>query len=111
MVEGQKPIQCQFHPGSPQVVELQIVCRVFKDCMFPFNLISDSAYVINALKVLEAAGPLKPASTVSALFQELQQLICNRTCGFYLLHIRAHTRLPGPLSASNDKVDSLTRQV
>ena len=111
MIEGKEPIQCQFTPGSPQVVELLIVCKVFKDCPFPFNLISDSAYVVNALKVLEAAGPLRPTSVVSALFQDLQLLICKRTCGFYPLHIRAHTGLPGPLSVGNAKVDLLTRQV
>lgn len=110
LVENQPPVQCQFHPGMPQVVELQIVVEVFKACPFPFNLLSDSAYVVSALKVLEAAGPIKQSGPVSALFGQLQLLIRGRTASFFPQHIRAHTGLPGPLSAGNAVVDAWTRQ-
>ncbi|XP_012872059.1 PREDICTED: endogenous retrovirus group K member 8 Pol protein-like [Dipodomys ordii] len=110
MVEAQRPVQHQFQPGVPQMVELKIVIKVFEACPFPFNLISDSAYVINALKVLEVAGPIKSSSPVGPLFQQLQRLIWQRKSCFYPLHIRAHTGLPGPLSKGNDIVDQWTRQ-
>lgn len=42
-------------------------------------------YVVNALKVLEAAGPIKSSSPVYSLFQQLQQLIWQRTLPFYLI--------------------------
>lgn len=110
VIEHQEPVRCHFQPGSPQIVELQIVIEVFKRCHFPFNLISDSAYVVNAVKVLEAAGPIKRSSTVCALLKELQDLIWHRTQRFYIQHIRAHTGLPGPLSEGNNIVDKLARQ-
>ena len=46
MVEGKDPVVRQYYPCTPQMVELQIVIEVIKDCDFPFNLISDSQYVL-----------------------------------------------------------------
>lgn len=63
LVLGQPVVQRQFAPGTPQVTELQIVLEVFTTFSCAFNLISDSIYVINALKILEVAGPIKPSST------------------------------------------------
>ena len=97
-------------PGTPLIDELQIVIEVFKACLFAFNLISDSAYVVKALQSLEVAGPIRPTSKVWALFQSLQQLILARKSKFFPQHIRAHTGLPGPLSEGNALVDALTRQ-
>lgn len=67
MVEGNDPVFHQFQPGSPQVVELKIVIEVLKQCSFAFNLLSDSLYVVNALKILETAGPIKPSSPIVSL--------------------------------------------
>ena len=67
MIEQHEPVLYQYHPGSPQVVECKSVIEVFKNCFFPFNLISDSAYVVNAVKILEVDGSIKPSSTLSAL--------------------------------------------
>lgn len=39
----------------------------------------------------------------------LQQLIWKRTAPFHILHIRAHSNLPGPLSLGTDIVDKCTR--
>ena len=55
MTDKQEPVMHQFQPGSHQIVELQIVVEVFKVYPFAFNLISDSAYVANALRILEVA--------------------------------------------------------
>ena len=105
MIEGKEPCLVQFTPGSPQVVELSIVVEVFKTCHFPFNLISDSSYVVNAMRVLETSGAFALSSTVCHLFQKLQQLIWSHSAPFHILHIRAHTNLPGPIATGNDVVD------
>lgn len=99
----------QYQPGSLQVIECKIVIEVFKNCLFSFNLNSDSPYIVNAVKILEVAGPIKPSSTLSALLQELQSLIWHRDQKFFIQHVRAHTGLPGPLSEGNDIVDRCTR--
>lgn len=92
------------------MVELKIVIEVFKACPFSFNLISDSSYVVNALRILESAGTIKSSSPVCSLFAELQQLIWLRKNNFYPSHIRAHSGLPGPVSKGNDIVDHCTQQ-
>ena len=75
-----------------------------------FNLISDSCYVVNALRHPECAGLIKPSSPVHALFTQLQLLLWQRKSPFFVQHIHAHTGLPGPLADGNDKVDLCTRQ-
>lgn len=109
MIECQEPVLCQYRPGSPQVIELKIVLEVFRNCPFAFNLLSDSLYVVNVVKILEVAGPIKVSSTISQLLGNLQALIWERDCKFFIQHIRAHTGLPGPLSEGNSLVDCCTR--
>ena len=109
LIEGCQPQLFQYQPGSPQVVELKIVLEVFKIMPSAFNLISDSQYVVNAITMLEATGPIKEGSTVYEILKELQSLIWKRDCKFYIQHIRAHTGLPGPLSEGNEIVDRCTR--
>ena len=83
--------------------------KVFKACPFAFNLLSDSSYVVNAVNILETAGPIKHNSSVGPDFRNLQDLIWARTEKFYVQHIRAHSGLPGPLTKGNALADSLTR--
>lgn len=82
-------------------MELSIVIKVFSNCHFSFNLISDSSYVVNAARLLETAGTLASSSTVHRLFEKLQQLIWDRSEPFHILHIRAHSNLPGPIASGN----------
>lgn len=97
---------------SAQLVELQAVIAVFSKLpTTPFNLYSDSAYVVNAVRTLETVPLIKPSSAASQLFATLQQLIVNRKHPFFIGHIRAHSGLPGPLSKGNDRVDQATRLV
>lgn len=84
MMDSSDPVKLQFSPGAPQQVELLIVVEVFRSCSFPFNLVSDSCYVVNALKHLECAGPIKASSPVHSLFVQLQLLICQ--CKYPFLH-------------------------
>ena len=109
MVEGKDPVVRQYYPCTPQMVELQIVIEVIKDCDFPFNLISDSQYVVNLVLSLEVAGQIKARSTIQALALQLQKLLWERRQPLYIGHVRAHSGLPGPLSRGNDIVDNCTR--
>ena len=108
LIESQQPVLRQYQPGAPQLVELQIVLEVFKNCPFSFNLISDSQYVVNMVKGLEVAGQIRSHSPIFELAATLQQLIWQRSTPVYINHIRAHTGLPGPLSTGNDVVDACT---
>ena len=64
LVQGSAPIILQFPPASPQVIELQIVIKVFELYSESFNLISDSQYVINALAILEVVGRVNLRSSI-----------------------------------------------
>jgi hypothetical protein len=80
------------------MVELQIVIEVIKDCDFPFNLISDSQYVVNLVLFLEVAGQIKACSTIQALALQLQKLLWERRQPLYIGHICGHSGFLGPLS-------------
>ena len=67
------------------MVELQIVIEVIKDCDFPFNLISDSQYVVNLVLYLEVAGQIKARSTIQAL--ALQKLLWERRQPLSIGHV------------------------
>lgn len=109
-VLGRDPVQFQFRPGTPQVTECLTVLEVFKAFQDEkFNLLSDSNYVVNAVRQLEAISDIKDRSTVAPIFEQIRQYILARDCQFYIGHIRAHSGLPGPLAAANANVDQLTR--
>ena len=64
VVNSQKPVLFQYNPGTPQLTECKIVLEVFKAFKESFNLVSDLAYVVNAVRALEIAGPIRPTSPV-----------------------------------------------
>ena len=109
VVNSQKPVLFQYNPGTPQLTECKIVLEVFKAFKESFNLVSDSAYVVNAVRALEIAGPIRPTSPVCTILLELQKLIWKRTHKFFIQHIRAHSTLPGPMAERNALVDTSTR--
>ena len=86
MVEGKDPVVRQYYPCTPQIVELQIVIEVIKDCDFPFNLISDSQYV-NLVLSLQVVGQIKAHSTIQALALQLQKVAVGKTPNHYILDI------------------------
>ncbi|XP_012892228.1 PREDICTED: endogenous retrovirus group K member 11 Pol protein-like [Dipodomys ordii] len=97
---------------SAQLVELFAAITVFdkyKDS--PFNLYSDSKYVVGALQTLEMVPIIQPTTPTFQMFSELQKLIRQRSTPFYVGHIRAHTGLPGPLAQGNELADLATRSV
>ena len=67
LVQGSVPIVLQFPPASPQVIELQIVIKVFELYSESFNLISDSQYVVNALAILEVVGRVNLRSSIGEI--------------------------------------------
>ncbi|KAL6087668.1 hypothetical protein STEG23_037221 [Scotinomys teguina] len=109
LVQGQEPVKFQFQPNTPQIVECQIVYEVFKRFHEPFNLLSDSYYVVNAVRGLETSAFIKESSPVHDILWNICVLIRERKTPFFIGHIRAHTLLPGPMTAANDLVDKATR--
>lgn len=96
-----------YAPNSPQLVECQIVLEVLRTFPGPLNIVSDSCYVVNAVKALEVAGLIKSSSTVASLFQEIQQELLFRTSPVFITHIRTHSGLPGPMAQGNKMADSI----
>ncbi|KAL6093557.1 hypothetical protein STEG23_030513 [Scotinomys teguina] len=109
VVQGQEPVCLRFQVDAPQIVECQIVCEVFRRFREPFNLISDSHYIVNAVHGLEISALIKDSNPVHIVLQHLCALIWARTNPFYIGHIKAHTLLPGPMTAANDWADKATR--
>ncbi|KAL6088017.1 hypothetical protein STEG23_035600 [Scotinomys teguina] len=109
VLQGQDPVQFRFQPNTPQIVECQIVYEVFKRFHEPFNLFSDSHYVVNVVRGLETSAFIKESSPVHDILWDICVLIRNRTAPFFIGHIRAHTLLPGPMTAANDLADKATR--
>ena len=62
-----------------------------------------------SVPLLETAGSIKNASEAGKLFTQLQHLIRQRNCPFFLGHLRAHSGLPGPLVKGNELADLTTR--
>ena len=95
--------------SSAQLVELFAVLQVFKMLpMTPFNLYTDSAYLAHSTPVLETIPSIKPASTASKLFVEIQSLIIKRTVPCFLRHLRAHSGLGFSLSHGNALANGAT---
>lgn len=108
-VVDSKVFPIQYSVTSPQIVECMVVLEVLQKFSCPLNIVSDSAYVVNAVKVLEVAGVIKSSSSVASLFQRIQKCLLLRQSPFFITHIRAHSGLPGPMSLGNDLADRATR--
>lgn len=109
MVEGSDPVILTFSLNAPQLVECEVVLTVFNRFPQPFNLVSDSLYVVNAVKNLELVSFIKPSSIIAPLLVKLRACILQRVNPFYITHIRAHSLLPGPMASANARVDLATR--
>lgn len=68
-----------------------VVLEVLQKFHCPLNIVSDSAYVVNAVKLLETAGIIRSTSTVASLFHKLQECLLNRRAPLFITHIRAHS--------------------
>ena len=74
-----------------------------------FNLYSDSQYVVRLFLYIETAVLLENKTAIFQLLTKLQQHLRTKPRAYFIGHIRAHSGLPGPLSALNDLADSLTK--
>lgn len=110
-VVNNKVVSKQYNETSPQVVECLVVLEVLETFPGPLNIVSDSSYVVNAVKVLEVAGLIRPSSKLAQIFQQIQSTLLSRRSPVFITHIRAHSGLPGPMSRGNDLVDQATRVI
>ena len=110
-VEGNQPQAHVFPYQSAQAVELCAVLQVFQEVEEAFNLVSDSQYVVQAVQQLETLGVIKAASTVCTLLSSLQKMIWERKHPFCIVHVRAHSGLPGPIARGNSVADEYTRSL
>lgn len=110
-VVNNKVISKQYNETSPQVVECLVVLEVLGTFLGPLNIVSDSSYVVNAVKVLEVAGLIRPSSKLAQIFQQIQSTLLGRRSPVFITHIRAHSGLPGPMSHGNDLADQATRVI
>jgi len=82
---------------SAQRAEITAVIEAF--AMFAdeeFNLYSDSQYIVRLFPHIETAVLPENKTTIFHLLTKLQQQIRKRNKIFFIGHIRAHSRLPGP---------------
>lgn len=110
-VVNNKVVSKQYNETSPQVVECLVVLEVLETFPGPLNIVSDSSYVVNAVKVLEVAGLIRPSSKLAQIFQQIQSTLLSRRFPVFITHIRAHSGLPGPMSRGNDLADQATRVI
>ena len=62
----------------------------------------------HTFKALEISAYISPTSEFHHVLSCVQHLIWQWTEPLFVGHIRSHTQLPGPLSASNDLADKYT---
>jgi len=109
---GQWDSDIETVPGSPQIVELNAVVRVFQKWSTPLNIITDSAYVAGIVERAEASVLRDVShSELFALLQELIFLLDSRPHPYFVMHVRAHTVLPGFIAEGNRRADMLTLPV
>ncbi|XP_014112674.1 PREDICTED: endogenous retrovirus group K member 18 Pol protein-like [Pseudopodoces humilis] len=102
----------KYVEGSPQVAELDAVVRAFERFSDPFNLVTDSAYVAGVVVRAENEA-LKEVSNPQ-LFEVLSKLIytvSHQKQPFFVMHVRLHTELPGPVAKGNERADSFAAPV
>ena len=100
------------HIHQAQEVELFAVLQALQRVPQSFNLYSDSRYVVRDLSVIETVPLIGAAkASIQTLFLKIQNLIRARTYPCFFGHIRAHTALPGPLTARNALADEATHMV
>lgn len=110
-VHDGKVVTKGYTPDTPQIVECRIVLEVLQIFPEPLNIVSDSCYVVNAVKSLEVAGLIKASSPVATLFKQIQSALLHRQSPLYITHIRAHSGLPGPMTQGNHLADLATRNI
>ncbi|KFP64437.1 hypothetical protein N322_05473, partial [Cariama cristata] len=96
--------------GSTQIVEFSAALHAFQ--LFatePINFVADSAYVVGIVQCIEGAMIREVTNKqLISLLIELATLLKNCTQLYFIMHIRSHTNLPGPIAEGNAMADQLT---
>ncbi|KFP38542.1 hypothetical protein N324_10578, partial [Chlamydotis macqueenii] len=96
--------------GSTQTVELAAVVRVlYKWKDESLNIVSDSAYVVDVIQRVERAV-LKEIDNplLYDQFQQLLSVLHVQDHPYFIVHLRAHTPFPGPVTEGNARADALS---
>ncbi|RMC00377.1 hypothetical protein DUI87_22985 [Hirundo rustica rustica] len=94
--------------GSPQIAELAAVVRAFEKFSEPFNLVTDSAYVVGVVSRAEQSILQEvPNIALFNLLSKLVKLVFHREQPFFVMHVRSHTDLPGFIAEGNRRADAL----
>ena len=72
---------------SAQLVELCGTLKGFERVALPFNLYSDSHYVVKAFQVLEVVPSIQPLTATFQMFFKIQMLIRAHAHPFFVGHI------------------------
>lgn len=94
---------------SPQHAKLAIIATVLKNMDGPLTILSDSAYVVNAIQTLATPCLILKSSSVYLYLTDIQCLLTLRQQPIYIGHLRAHSQLPGPLTKGNRLADYYSR--
>ncbi|XP_013920191.1 PREDICTED: endogenous retrovirus group K member 11 Pol protein-like [Thamnophis sirtalis] len=111
-IQGQWVVYHTTPQSSAQRSELAASILAFEKLKDQeFNLIVDSLYVFQIINDLFDAylSPVLDKQLLS-MFVQLQQLIMDRKCQYFLAHIRSHQSLPGILTEGNYYADKATRE-
>ena len=97
---------------SPQIIELATVVHAFRRWTADLNIVTDSAYVAGLISCLESAY-LKEVSNLQlfALMKELLFLLNGRSGKYFVMHVRSHTNIPGPITEGNNQADMVAGPV
>ncbi|KFP35829.1 hypothetical protein N324_04942, partial [Chlamydotis macqueenii] len=98
--------------GSTQIVELVVVVRaLYKWKDESLNIVSDSAYAVNVVQHAERAVLKEINNPLYDQFQQLLSVLHVRDHPYLIVHLRAHTTLPGLVTEGNTRADALTNAV
>ncbi|NXA91911.1 POK11 protein, partial [Melanocharis versteri] len=103
----------QVVEGSPQIAELATVVTAFERFPDrPINIVTDSAYMAGVVERAEHVL-LKEVSNPRSrkLLSELIHSVSHRKQPYYVMHVRSHTDLPGPITEGNRRADALAAPV
>ena len=92
---------------SPQIVELAAVAfQIFSERKL--NIITASLYVTGIIQQMKDLF-LRKLTTLLCLHSSSEfYVISHRTLPYFIMHIRSHSKLPGPLTEGNRKADQAT---
>jgi len=96
--------------GSTQIAELSAALHAFQ--LFstePLNVVANCAYVVGIVQCI-ADAMIKDVNNkqLFSLLLKSATLLKNRVHVYFIMHIRSHTTLPGPITEGNAVADKLT---